>query len=107
MIPEALPGDPGPLETGGCPDQDGDAVADKDDQCPDIAGLPALNGCPDTDNDGFADFADECPDQPGRWNGCPTPILMASLIKMISVLPRPALPKTTVARLPSTPTMTA
>ncbi|MBK8746288.1 MAG: hypothetical protein IPM04_00115 [Saprospiraceae bacterium] len=29
---------PGTKNTGGCPDKDGDNVADKDDKCPDVAG---------------------------------------------------------------------
>jgi hypothetical protein len=29
----------------GCPDTDGDGIADKDDACPEVAGL-ALKGCP-------------------------------------------------------------
>jgi hypothetical protein len=29
----------------GCPDTDGDGVADKDDACPDVFGLAALKGC--------------------------------------------------------------
>jgi hypothetical protein len=33
----------------GCPDTDGDGIADKDDACPDVFGLAALKGCPDTD----------------------------------------------------------
>jgi hypothetical protein len=28
----------------GCPDTDGDGVADKDDACPDVFGLAALKG---------------------------------------------------------------
>ncbi len=57
----------------GCPDTDGDGIADKDDACPDIAGLAALNGCPDTDGDGIADKDDACPDVAGLaiFNGCP------------------------------------
>lgn len=45
-------------------DQDGDSVADNNDQCP---GTPAnvavsSNGCPkDTDKDGIADYLDKCP----------------------------------------------
>jgi hypothetical protein len=32
------------------------------DACPDVFGLAALNGCPDTDGDGIADKDDACPD---------------------------------------------
>jgi hypothetical protein len=31
---------------------------DKDDACPDVAGLKEFNGCPDTDGDGIQDSAD-------------------------------------------------
>ena len=37
-------------------------VADRDDRCPDVAGLMTLQGCPDTDGDGVADLDDKCPD---------------------------------------------
>jgi hypothetical protein len=39
----------------GCPDTDGDGIADKDDECPNEAGPVSLKGCPDTDGDGVAD----------------------------------------------------
>jgi OOP family OmpA-OmpF porin len=54
-------------------DRDRDGIVDKDDQCPDIAGVPALMGCPDTDEDGIADHADACPLLPGpkTLEGCP------------------------------------
>ena len=57
----------------GCPDTDEDGVADKDDSCPDVAGLPALDGCPDADEDGLADKDDNCPEEfgPIENNGCP------------------------------------
>ena len=59
----------------GCPDSDGDGVADKDDACPSTPGLPALAGCPDADGDGVADKDDECPNEagPAENNGCPWP----------------------------------
>src|SRR5690606_3229148 len=60
----------------GCPDKDGDGVADKDDQCPDEAGTTATQGCPDADGDGVADKDDNCPDTPAGVqtgpDGCPT-----------------------------------
>jgi hypothetical protein len=34
----------------GCPDTDGDGIADKDDECPNEAG-PVSKGCPDTDGE--------------------------------------------------------
>ena len=59
----------------GCPDADGDGVADKDDNCVDVAGPKENNGCPwpDTDGDGVADKDDQCPTVAGTVanNGCP------------------------------------
>ncbi|WP_147677694.1 OmpA family protein [Algibacter pacificus] len=54
-------------------DTDGDGVFDKDDACPDVAGLEAFNGCPDTDGDGIEDSKDACPNEAGttEFNGCP------------------------------------
>jgi hypothetical protein len=43
-------------------DTDGDGIYDKDDACPEVAGLKEFNGCPDTDGDGIQDSADACPD---------------------------------------------
>ena len=59
----------------GCPDADGDGVADKDDACPNDAGLESLAGCPDSDGDGVADKDDTCPNQagPAANGGCPWP----------------------------------
>lgn len=59
----------------GCPDRDGDGIADKDDECPDAAGPASLKGCPDRDGDGIADKNDKCPDVKGvaRYEGCPIP----------------------------------
>ena len=61
----------------GCPDRDGDGIADKDDKCPDVAGLAKYQGCPipDTDKDGINDEEDKCPNVPGvaRYQGCPIP----------------------------------
>jgi OOP family OmpA-OmpF porin len=66
------------------PDRDHDGILDKDDACPDVAGVrtedPATNGCPippDRDKDGILDKDDACPDVPGihsddpATNGCP------------------------------------
>jgi OmpA-OmpF porin, OOP family len=57
----------------GCPDGDGDGIADKDDACPTVAGLAAFKGCPDTDADGITDAEDACPTVAGLANfkGCP------------------------------------
>ena len=57
----------------GCPDSDGDGIADNTDACPDVAGVAAANGCPDSDGDGIADGQDACPTVAGLANfqGCP------------------------------------
>ncbi|WKD85585.1 Outer membrane porin F [Polaribacter huanghezhanensis] len=57
----------------GCPDADGDGIQDSKDSCPDVAGLAALNGCPDADGDGIADKDDMCPNEKGSAanRGCP------------------------------------
>ena len=57
----------------GCPDTDGDGIVDESDACPDAAGSVAMNGCPDTDGDGIADKDDSCPEVAGlkALKGCP------------------------------------
>ena len=57
----------------GCPDADGDNITDSEDICPNDPGLVALSGCPDMDGDGIRDSEDSCPDQPGLRSagGCP------------------------------------
>lgn len=63
-------------------DRDGDGVVDRDDACPDVAGVrttdPQTSGCPaDRDADGIFDSEDACPTVPGvkttdpKTNGCP------------------------------------
>ena len=54
-------------------DTDGDGIYDKDDACPEVAGLPEFKGCPDTDKDGIQDSEDACPEEAGskELNGCP------------------------------------
>lgn len=54
-------------------DTDGDGIYDKDDACPEVAGLEAFNGCPDADGDGIEDSKDGCPNEAGakELNGCP------------------------------------
>jgi OmpA-OmpF porin, OOP family len=54
-------------------DKDGDGVADKTDQCPDLKGAIALLGCPDGDSDGIPDKDDKCASVwgPAENNGCP------------------------------------
>ena len=58
----------------GCPDTDGDGVADNTDRCPEVAGEAANGGCPwaDSDGDGVPDKDDKCPDVAGvaANNGC-------------------------------------
>ena len=70
-------------------DRDKDGIADLDDACPDVPGLPSddrtKHGCPavvvpsDRDKDGIVDAEDACPDVPGvanmdkAKNGCPLP----------------------------------
>ncbi len=63
----------------GCPDADGDGIADKDDRCPNDKGTKELQGCPDRDGDGIADKDDECPDQKGLKQ------LMVALTQMVMV----------------------
>ena len=57
----------------GCPDTDGDGIQDSEDKCPNEAGLAKFNGCPDSDGDGFIDAEDMCPNEAGleQFNGCP------------------------------------
>lgn len=57
----------------GCPDTDEDGIKDSEDDCPTVFGLKELNGCPDSDGDGIADKDDNCPEVKGTAanNGCP------------------------------------
>ncbi|WP_369048810.1 OmpA family protein [Tenacibaculum sp. UWU-22] len=70
---DACPEVAGLKEFNGCPDTDGDGIKDSDDACPEVAGIAALNGCPDTDGDGIADKDDMCPNVKGSraMKGCP------------------------------------
>ncbi len=70
---DACPEVAGLEEFNGCPDADGDGVKDSDDACPNVAGLAAMNGCPDADGDGVADKDDMCPNAKGTKanKGCP------------------------------------
>ncbi len=70
---DACPEVAGLAEFNGCPDADGDGVKDSDDACPNTAGLAAMNGCPDSDGDGVADKDDMCPNSKGTKanKGCP------------------------------------
>lgn len=56
-------------------DKDRDGIPNKDDHCPEVAGLAEFNGCPDTDGDGIPDKEDLCPTVAGpvENNGCPWP----------------------------------
>lgn len=70
---DACPQVAGLKTMGGCPDSDNDGIADKDDACPQVAGSKDMNGCPDTDKDGIADDKDKCPQTAGlaKFGGCP------------------------------------
>jgi outer membrane protein OmpA-like peptidoglycan-associated protein len=70
---DACPEEAGLKEFNGCPDADGDGIKDSDDACPNIAGLAAMNGCPDADGDGVADKDDMCVNEKGTKanKGCP------------------------------------
>lgn len=70
---DACPDVAGLKQFQGCPDTDGDGIPDKDDACPEVAGLAAFQGCPDTDGDGIPDKDDACPNEAGskELNGCP------------------------------------
>mgnify|MGYP000306625859 CR=1 FL=1 len=70
---DACPEVAGLKEFNGCPDADGDGIKDSEDACPNVAGLAALNGCPDADGDGVADKDDMCPSSKGTKanKGCP------------------------------------
>ena len=70
---DACPEVAGLEEFNGCPDTDGDGIKDSDDACPEFAGSKLLNGCPDSDEDGVADKDDMCPDAKGTKanKGCP------------------------------------
>ncbi|MFT5761433.1 MAG: OOP family OmpA-OmpF porin [Polaribacter sp.] len=70
---DSCPDVAGLIAFNGCPDADGDGVQDSKDSCPDVAGLAALNGCPDADGDGIADKDDMCPNEKGSAanRGCP------------------------------------
>jgi outer membrane protein OmpA-like peptidoglycan-associated protein len=71
--------DPCPNKAGtfsGCPDSDGDGIADHLDNCPTVAGPASNKGCPlekDSDGDGVPDHLDKCPDVAGSASsaGCP------------------------------------
>ncbi len=70
---DACPEVAGLKEFNGCPDADGDGIKDSEDACPNVAGTAEMNGCPDTDGDGIADKDDACVDVKGTKanNGCP------------------------------------
>ena len=70
---DACPEVAGLAQFKGCPDTDGDGIVDASDACPEVAGTVAMNGCPDTDGDGVADKDDACPEVAGlkAFKGCP------------------------------------
>ncbi|MGM8362314.1 OmpA family protein [Flavobacterium sp. ARAG 55.4] len=70
---DACPEVAGLKEFNGCPDTDGDGIIDSEDACPEVAGIASLKGCPDADGDGVTDAEDECPNVAGlaSLKGCP------------------------------------
>ncbi len=66
---DRCPDVPGIPELAGCPDKDGDGVQDDEDACPATPGLAALQGCPDKDGDGIADKQDKCPEKAEDFDG--------------------------------------
>ncbi|MGB2404147.1 MAG: OmpA family protein [Flavobacteriaceae bacterium] len=70
---DACPEIAGLEEFSGCPDSDGDGITDKEDACPNRAGSLEMNGCPDSDGDGLSDLDDACPNRAGspEMGGCP------------------------------------
>ena len=70
---DACPEVAGLKQFNGCPDTDGDGIIDSEDACPEVAGLASLKGCPDADGDGVTDAEDECPNVAGlaALKGCP------------------------------------
>ena len=70
---DACPDVAGLKQFNGCPDTDGDGIQDSEDACPNEAGTAELKGCPDTDGDGIADKDDACPEVAGlaALRGCP------------------------------------
>ena len=70
---DACPNVAGIAAFSGCPDSDGDGIQDSEDTCPQTAGLAEYSGCPDTDGDGVSDDKDRCPKVAGlsEMAGCP------------------------------------
>ncbi|MEY2868074.1 MAG: hypothetical protein RIR01_492 [Bacteroidota bacterium] len=70
---DACPEVAGLKQFNGCPDTDGDGIIDSEDACPEVAGIAALKGCPDADGDGITDAEDACPNVAGlaSLKGCP------------------------------------
>lgn len=70
---DACPEVAGLAEFNGCPDTDADGIKDSEDACPNVFGIASMNGCPDTDGDGIKDSEDACPTVKGTrvMKGCP------------------------------------
>jgi hypothetical protein len=85
---DICPNEAGLAALSGCPDADSDGVADQDDACPDVAGVAALAGCPDADVDGVADQDDVCPNEFGlaEFNGCPADAEESSAVVGLNIL---------------------
>jgi outer membrane protein OmpA-like peptidoglycan-associated protein len=78
----------------GCPDTDGDGVADKDDKCPDTpkGWKVDATGCPlDQDKDGVPDAEHDCPTVAGpkENKGCPVKVMSDAEIKMQQMIAEP------------------
>ena len=48
---DACPDKAGPADKQGCPDSDGDGIADHQDKCPTVAGVASMKGCPEINED--------------------------------------------------------
>lgn len=70
---DKCPDKAGVMQFKGCPDSDGDGIQDSEDRCPSLPGNQLNKGCPDTDGDGIVDMDDACPDVIGleEFKGCP------------------------------------
>jgi outer membrane protein OmpA-like peptidoglycan-associated protein len=85
---DACPNTKGTKEHKGCPDTDGDRVIDKNDACPTVAGPAANKGCPwpDTDNDGVLDKDDACVNQAGPASNNGCPQISAAEVAELKTL---------------------
>ena len=70
--------------TGCALDNDKDGIVNEEDACPDKAGIASLKGCPDTDGDGVADNEDRCPDVKGSIANKGCPEMKVEDVKKIT-----------------------